>query len=192
MWHYNYPPELKHYANPYYDPKKAHEYYEQHKQLKGRTSTSSLNEAGREIAARIKEQINTQRDTQLDAETEAHAKDREARQEKKTKTLEQHKTIMHQRISTLQNLLKRMPPAQKEAEAPKFRAIVQKLQEDNDKKRAEVEAKFKDEQWKADAESGYKKIGIRYEASDAYNDVLSSVAGDSRYAKGTSSRKRQR
>lgn len=42
--------ELYHYASPYYDPVKAHECYEQHKQLKGRSSTAGLNEKGREVA----------------------------------------------------------------------------------------------------------------------------------------------
>ena len=39
---------LIHYASPYYDPVKAHEYYEQHKQLKGRP-TGRLTEEGKEI-----------------------------------------------------------------------------------------------------------------------------------------------
>ena len=29
--------EILHYASPYYDPVKAHEYYMKHRQLKGRT-----------------------------------------------------------------------------------------------------------------------------------------------------------
>ena len=36
---------LMHYASPYYDPVKAHEYYEQHKQLKGRP-TGRLTDEG--------------------------------------------------------------------------------------------------------------------------------------------------
>ena len=39
---------LIHYASPYYDPVKAHEYYEQHKQLKGRP-TGRLTDEGKEI-----------------------------------------------------------------------------------------------------------------------------------------------
>lgn len=39
---------LIHYASPYYDPVKAHEYYEQHKHLKGRP-TGRLTDEGKQI-----------------------------------------------------------------------------------------------------------------------------------------------
>lgn len=45
------------YASKYYDPAKAHEYYEKHKQLKGRTSTKGLNESGRNAAKMVRESI---------------------------------------------------------------------------------------------------------------------------------------
>lgn len=49
------------YASPYYDPEKAHEYYEAHKELKGRTSTAGLNEKGREAARYVREKLNSER-----------------------------------------------------------------------------------------------------------------------------------
>ena len=52
---------LIHYASPYYDPVKAHEYYEEHKKLKGRKSTAGLNDKGKEAARYVKEQINTEK-----------------------------------------------------------------------------------------------------------------------------------
>ena len=39
---------LMHYASPYYDPVKAHEYYEQHKHLKGRP-TGRLTDEGKQV-----------------------------------------------------------------------------------------------------------------------------------------------
>lgn len=48
------------YASKYYDPVKAHEYYEAHKKLKGRqsrTSTKGLNDEGKAAAKYVKEQI---------------------------------------------------------------------------------------------------------------------------------------
>lgn len=39
---------LIHYASPYYDPVKAHEYYEQHKHLKGRP-TGRLTDEGKQF-----------------------------------------------------------------------------------------------------------------------------------------------
>ena len=61
---------LQHYASEYYDPVKAHEYYETHKKLKGRTSTSGLNEKGREAAKYIKDQINSERKEKINANNE--------------------------------------------------------------------------------------------------------------------------
>ena len=49
------------YASPYYDPVKAHEYYERTKQLKGRTSTAGLNESGKIAAKYVKEKLKEER-----------------------------------------------------------------------------------------------------------------------------------
>ena len=52
---------LAHYASKYYDPVKAHEYYEEHKKLKGRRSTSTLNEEGRQVWGYAKTQISNEK-----------------------------------------------------------------------------------------------------------------------------------
>ena len=52
MWQYRTPTysnELYHYASKYYDPVKAHEYYEKHKQLKGDKPKVTLNEEGHKV-----------------------------------------------------------------------------------------------------------------------------------------------
>lgn len=71
---------LKHYASPYYDPVKAHEYYEKNKELKGRRSTSKLNDEGKEIWSYTKDQIKEQKKADIQAETD-----------KKNSTIEQHR-----------------------------------------------------------------------------------------------------
>lgn len=53
--------DLTHYASPYYDPVKAHEYYEAHKKLKGRKSTKGLNDEGKKAASYVKEQLNAEK-----------------------------------------------------------------------------------------------------------------------------------
>lgn len=48
------------YASKYYDPVKAHEYYDKHKKLKGsssRTSTAGLSDEAKMIAKQVKESI---------------------------------------------------------------------------------------------------------------------------------------
>ena len=56
---------LIHYASPYYDPVKAHEYYMKNRQLKGKRSTAGLNEKGRKAASYVKAQINKKRDSSI-------------------------------------------------------------------------------------------------------------------------------
>lgn len=58
---------LKHYASPYYDPVKAHEYYMKNRKLKGRTSTASLNDKGKAAASYVKTNINAERDRKISA-----------------------------------------------------------------------------------------------------------------------------
>ena len=38
--------DLQHYASPYYDPQKAHEYYMRTRELKGRRSATKLSDEG--------------------------------------------------------------------------------------------------------------------------------------------------
>lgn len=64
MWKYNATRtagELYHYASPYYDPVKAHEYYMRTRQLKGRRSTVGLGKEGQAIAKVIKENLTAER-----------------------------------------------------------------------------------------------------------------------------------
>lgn len=56
---------LVHYASPYYDPVAAHEYYEKHKHLKGR-STGKLNDEGKEIWKITKSNIDKAKKTEND------------------------------------------------------------------------------------------------------------------------------
>lgn len=48
---------LKHYASKYYDPVKAHEYYEEHKELVGRHGTANLNDEGKIAWKSVKKNI---------------------------------------------------------------------------------------------------------------------------------------
>lgn len=54
------------YASPYYDPDKAHEYYEAHKQLKSRTSTAGLNDKGKEAAKYVRDSLTAERKAVVD------------------------------------------------------------------------------------------------------------------------------
>lgn len=49
-----------HYASKYYDPQKAHEYYMQNRELKGRRK-GRLNDDGKAARAYVKERINSEK-----------------------------------------------------------------------------------------------------------------------------------
>ena len=74
MTNHNY---LIHYASPYYDPVKAHEYYEAHKKLKGRYSTKKWSENQKKTWNYVKNQISDEKKNKTEEERESHKKDLE-------------------------------------------------------------------------------------------------------------------
>lgn len=48
-----------------YDPVKAHEYYEKHKKLKGRTSTKGFNQKQKEQAFYVKAQLTDEKKAKI-------------------------------------------------------------------------------------------------------------------------------
>lgn len=108
---------IMHYASPYYDPEKAHEYYEEHKQLKGRHSTAGLNEKGRAAAQYIRNQLSEEKKIKTEKSREnmkgrisassAHTKTKKqiARESVKS-AIASHKDAMNSQISSLRESLK--------------------------------------------------------------------------------------
>ena len=58
------------YASKYYDPEKAHEYYEKNKKLKGRRSNAGLNEEGQAAAEYMRKQVDEQHANELKVHSE--------------------------------------------------------------------------------------------------------------------------
>ena len=168
--------EFFHYASEYYDPVKAHEYYMKNRELKGRRSTSGLNDKGKGAAAYVKDQLNKERlkknDTsdkqKKDAVDKASdeystiaeknsetAKKLKEGAEKTTKMIvETHKKNMQNKVSRLRAQLKGMSKEQKAANAERIAGMIGELKESNAKQREELNAKLKDD--KA-AFEGFKK-----------------------------------
>ena len=181
MWSYRYDPySLMHYESKYYDPVKAsaynHEYYEKHKQLKGRATVGKLTDEGKAKASQVKEAINEERDTNLSKEQIEYEKEREIRKNAQKRTMEQHRIIMNERITSLRNILKRMPDAQKVTQAPKIKAAIKKLQEDNDKKRKSLMEEYTKHNSEKAKTYSEKKKEIRETARDTYQQELEKLA----------------
>lgn len=81
------PDSIAHYASQYYDPVKAHEYYERTKKLKGRRTGTSLNDAGREAKTYVRNRINAKRDLDLknaESQSKKRTKERKKSAERET------------------------------------------------------------------------------------------------------------
>lgn len=90
------------YASPYYDPVKAHEYYMKNRKLKGRTSTSGLNDKGKEAAQYVKKRIQDERKSKVEA-SKANLKSRiSKRQETKKAAVNTSKINTQNALKTRQ------------------------------------------------------------------------------------------
>lgn len=68
---------FQHYASEYYDPVKAHEYYMQHRKLKGR-QTSKLSDEGKKVWDYTKSNITAEKKVKTEETKTAHEKQIEA------------------------------------------------------------------------------------------------------------------
>lgn len=147
---------LVHYSSPYYDPVKAHEYYEQHKKLNGRT-TSGLNETGRKAANYVKTEINKERDSRISDEHSKYSKD-----------LKIYMSRANSLVRSLKDKLRKMNKAQRKIFGPKILEQLNKLKMENDAKRSELLGTYKTEKEK-----------ITSEAESKYQNELSKISSDS-------------
>lgn len=97
------------YASKYYDPVKAHQYYLAHRQLKGRKSTSALNDTGKEAAKYIKEKLT----------------------QEKNQIIETYKASMNKRIESIKAKYKGMSKEQRKASRDKIYADIRALRQAN-------------------------------------------------------------
>lgn len=154
--------ELKHaqYASEYYDPVKAHEYYEEHKKLKGRTKTHKLNEEGQSDAAYIKEQLYGERDKKIQQEKDIHASNKdssaanrdrlienrtdqlssdiESENNKLSKDIESSANRMESKIEDIRNRLDGLEGDELQYEKAKALKEIEKLKDDNKNERAKL------------------------------------------------------
>ena len=141
---------LAHYASKYYDPVKAHEYYERTKKLKGR---NSLSEKGKEVADYVTKQLNSERDQKISASktnttnslSKAKARHQSrvqssqnirdaniaARKAATQKGIDNHNTQMQNQISQLQDELREWGASGKAGKTKEIRNKIARLREKN-------------------------------------------------------------
>ena len=150
------------YSSKYYDPVKAHQYYEEHKQLKGKkASTTSLNETGKNAASYVKQQVDKEKQETLKAESKRF----DIRVYTETKEAEE-------KIANLRKKFSRLTPAQKKILGPKILRELQKIKKSNDKKRRELQNAYS---------KNIENINNKY--SDIYNEEVEKMNADSSLVK---------
>lgn len=145
--------ELKHYASPYYDPVKAHEYYMRTRELKERKSTRTLNDEGKAAAEHVKEQLDAERKSKVDAHnatTQAQINANRSSMQSKIKSekddmqrdIESHKNQTVTKIENLREKLSNMSMEQWNSNAESILSEIDKLRESNGEMQAKLQAEY--------------------------------------------------
>lgn len=206
---------LKHYASPYYDPVKAHEYYMKNRELKGensRSSTAGLNDEGKAVAKYVKNQLDTERkgkvedhNNQTQAQIDAKKNDMDSTIKTKkgnmTSAIESHKTQTTQKIEKLREELKGMSMDDWNKHAERIQSEIAKLRESNDTIRTKLQEAYSAES--ANLRTAYKNDStnlrnehkaessrLKDEYDEKYKSELDKIKSDAKYLKTSKSSKK--
>lgn len=205
---------LKHYASPYYDPVKAHEYYMKNRELKGensRKSTAGLNDEGKAVAQYVKNRLDTERKSKVDVhnnQTQAQIDVKKnnmdstinAKKKNMTASIESHKTQTKEKIEKLREELKGMSMDDWNKHAERIQSEIAKLRESNDTIRAKLQAEYSSES--ANLRTAYKNDStnlrnahktetarLSKEYEEKYKSELDKLKSDAKYIKVSKSSK---
>lgn len=162
--------------------------YDEPKGTQGKTKRPTLNEQGKQVAKNVKEEITAEKNAATAEEQARHNAEMEILRDASKRTMEQHRKIMNERITSIQNMIKRMPENAKNSNIPKLRALIDKLKEDNNKKRVSLQEKYAKDSAKASEQTITTKKSISEAAKKTYQEELDKITSSSQYIK--SSKKR--
>lgn len=162
--------------------------YDEAKGTPGKTKRPTLNEQGKKVANNVKEEITAEKNAATAEEQARHNAEMEILRDASKRTMEQHRKIMNERITSIQNMIKRMPENAKNSNVPKLRALIDKLKEDNNKKRVSLQEKYAKDSAKASEQTRTTKQSISEAAKKTYQEELDKITSSSQYIK--SSKKR--
>lgn len=172
---------LIHYASPYYDPVKAHEYYEEHKKLKGRTSTAGLNEEGRIAAQYVKSKITSEKNQRLENNKSTSEQRKVFTKSQRDSQMKQHSDLMSSRIDSLKRSLSNMSKEDKARNRERIQSEINKLREENKAKRYEISNWYKLASEQIRTDHSAKAEQIRKDASTKYEDELAKIKSEEQY-----------
>lgn len=163
------------YANKYYDPVKAHEYYEKHKKLKGRHSTKRMTETQKEMAAYVKDRLNTEKEQKLQGVTKkAQVSRAEVTAAAKAKR-EMFAKSCSNVITSLRTKLQNMNPEQKKFAKQRIQEEIAKVRETFAQRKKGVTVDAKNQRNGISASAKSEKTVIRTDYSNKYAEALQDI-----------------
>lgn len=147
-----------HYASPYYDPVKAHEYYMRTRKLKGR-KTSSLSEKGKEVWEYTKSSVEKEKKGKI----EEKQKERDTKiEESRTKATES-RTQISNKLKSLNEVLSNKATRRKETVTSTKEKAVENANNARDKKLESIKSNKEQETERLKAERDAEKERIKKE-----------------------------
>lgn len=155
--------EHSEYDSKYYDPVKAHEYYERTKAARGLykgiyKKGTTLNEKGQAAKAYISKRIKEETAAKIKGNTESADKRISKKYAATQQELARHKNIMESKISALQEYLKNVPASVKKVRSQNIQKQIKLLRSRNAQERARIlgvynadKSKITDERQKANS-----------------------------------------
>ena len=191
------PDSIAHYSSPYYDPVKAHEYYERTKKLKGRKTGTSLNDSGKEAKTYVKNQINAKRDRDLkNAEAQSNKRTEERKKSAERETydnIRKESEELGKKLDALISMTSKLDGPALRANKKRILAVVNSLAAKNKQSRTKLVSLYKTNKTKINTEEREKltaeKKKIRSDATNTYNSELEKIQGDSKFQSSSTSKK---
>ena len=175
--------ELKHYASPYYDPVKAHEYYMKNRELKGRRSTAKLNDEGKKAASYVKERLNTERKQKVQTHKDKTDSTIDSLRVQKKAKIEAHKEQMQGKIDNLREQLKSMSREDKNSNKERIYNEIASLRESNKRQRTMLQEQFKASSTSLRTDHKTERTRLKEEYDQKYIDELDKIRSEKKFQK---------
>jgi hypothetical protein len=131
---------LKHYASEYYDPVKAHEYYLQNRELKGRQKMSGTQQ---DVWDQVKDNISSSKNARIKSEQ----KIRDQKIQELTRQAEQIRTRITNKIRLLNKKLSKRKIQDLEEEKSKIRdelkTLIQNIRDEYEASKMNIDSEYK-------------------------------------------------
>ena len=177
--------ELKHYASKYYDPVKAHEYYERTKELKGKNaSTSSLNDEGKAAVKMVKESIAQDKKQDITDAVSKYSNEIKKLRDENNAKIKQFSKSMSNDIERIKENIKKYGNSNPRIKAEANNKIA-KLKEQNVIERARLKEEYKNSANNLKLSKAESISKIKTDYDNQYQTELNAIKSNSAYAKTT-------